>query len=325
MQPFEYVNSANTESAISQYSATSQFLAGGTSLVDLMKLHVQVPNRLVDVSTLPLKSIVDQGDRIEVGALVNNNEMALHPLIKNNFPFVSEALLAGASVQLRNLATTGGNILQKTRCVYFRDLHAKCNKRNPGSGCDALEGYNRMNAILGGSSGCIAVHPSDFAVSLMAAQAVIKTQGPRGMRETEIEKFLIPPSSNPQIETILEPGELIVAVSLPKLPWLKKSTYVKIRDRSSYAFALSSAAVAMELDGKIVKQVRIAMGGISAIPFRAHSAEQILLGKSLTPEKMSEAAKKMTENAQPRTHNAFKVVLGQQTLIRALQEVENRS
>jgi xanthine dehydrogenase YagS FAD-binding subunit len=309
MQPFKYSEGNSSDSAIAKFSANSEYLAGGTTLIDLMKLHVMTPSQLIDVTELPK----------------TNNEMAHHPLIKKNFPFVSEAILTGASVQLRNLATTSGNILQRTRCTYFRDPHSRCNKRNPGSGCDAIDGYNRMHAILGVSEQCIASHPSDLCVALMAVGASVATQTANATREIPFENFYTLPGSTPHIENVLAPGELIVSVNLPKRAWYKHSTYVKIRDRSSYAFALTSAAVSLEFDGQKIKNARIAMGGIGAIPWRAYAVEDFLIGKTLTSDNFKTAAKLLTQAAKPKKFNEFKVTLAEQTLIRALNEVKEKS
>lgn len=327
MQTFKFTDAKDISTAPKDFTANrSQYLAGGTTLVDLMKLHVMTPSELIDLSELPLKKITDHNGLIEVGALVTNSEMAHSEHIKNNFPMVSEALLSGASVQLRNLATTAGNILQKTRCPYFRDPHSKCNKRRPGTGCDALNGFNRMHAILGVSEHCIAAHPSDLCVALMAAGAKIKTQRSNGPREISFEDFYTLPSNTPHVENILEPGELITSITLPKQSFFKRSTYVKIRDRSSYAFALTSAAVALELGPKnTVREIRIALGGVGTIPWRAVRAEGILAGQELTKEKIKEAAQSITSQAQPRTFNSFKIALAQQTFIRAVGELEKKS
>lgn len=322
MLPFNFHSESHASDAIAKSSTkNSQYLAGGTTLIDLMKLHVLTPAELIDLTPLPLKKITDHGHSVEVGAMATNSEMAQNPLITEHFPFVSEALLSGASVQIPNLATTSGNILQKTRCSYFRDLTAKCNRREPGQGCDALEGYNRMHAILGTSDQCIAAHPSDLSVALMAAGAEIKTNA----RQVSFEQFYRLPGQTPHMENILNPGELIVSISLPKTPWFKRSTYVKIRDRSSYAFALVSVAVALDIRDGIVRDSRIALGGVGTIPWRAQSAEHALWGKPLNSNTYKMAAATVVVNADTRRDNSYKVALVQQTLIRALREVERKS
>lgn len=321
MQPFEFVSGDAPATLIDHHrQPTAQYLAGGTTLVDLMKLHVMTPSRVIDLTAMPSRAITDQGASVRVDALVSNSDMALHPLISGNFPLVSEAILSGASVQIRNLATTAGNILQRTRCSFFRDPTARCNKRVPGSGCDAMQGFSRDHAILGVSDHCIASHPSDLCVALMAVEATVSTQGPGGNRDIPFASLYTLPGDSPQIENVLVDGELILSVSLPKQEWFKRSVYVKIRDRSSYAFALASAAVALDLDGGEVRQVRIAMGGIGTIPWRARAAEDRLRGGPMTIENLRAAAKTVTADARTTSHNAYKVALAEQTLIRALRE-----
>ena len=319
MQPFSYVDGGTAVAAIRQHAQpASAYLAGGTTLVDLMRLHVMTPRQVIDVTQLPLTAITDRGASVEVGALVTNAEMAHHPLVRDAFPLVSQALLAGASPQIRNVATTAGNLLQRTRCAYFRDSAAKCNKRVPGSGCDALQGFNRMHAILGTSERCIASHPSDLCVALMAVGAVVTVQGAAGTRDIPITDFFSLPGATPQVENALGPDELVLAVALPRQEWFRRSAYVKVRDRSSYAFALVSAAVALDLDGTTVRQARIAFGGLGTVPWRATAAEEALRGKPLTTDTMRAAARAETSGARTTAFNAFKVPLAEQTLVRAL-------
>ena len=326
MQPFNF-ESAKTEqgaAAAGAQSLSTRFIAGGTTLVDLMKLRVETPNRLVDLSALPLKKIEEKSGSIFVGAMVNNSDMAHHDLIKTNFPVLSEALLSGASVQLRNLATTGGNLLQRTRCSYFRDTSCACNKRQPGSGCSALDGQNRMHAILGTSDHCIATNPSDMCVALAALGAKVHTQiasTNQMARIIEFADFHRLPGKTPNMETSLHPGELITAVEIPKTPWFKNSKYVKVRDRASYAFALTSAAVALDMNGEIVRNVRIALGGVGTIPWRAKEAETALEGQKLEAQTIARAAERAMVSARPHKQNAFKVEMAKRTLIRALCEL----
>ncbi len=321
MQPFTYLAGDSADASIALHAQPStEYLAGGTTLIDLMKLHVMTPSRVIDLTGAPLRSITDHGDHIEIGATATNTEMAHHPSILEHFPLVSQALLSGASVQIRNVATAAGNVLQRTRCQYFRDTTARCNKREPGTGCDAVGGFNRMHAIVGASERCIASHPSDLCVALMAIDATIAIQGPGGQRSVPISRFYTLPGERPDIENVLADGELIVSLSLPKQPWFRNSTYVKVRDRSSYAFALTSAAVALDLDGGRVRNSRIAMGGIGTIPWRATAAEEFLRGREPTRDDLRAAARTITAGAKTTPHNAFKVPLAEQTLVRALMQ-----
>lgn len=326
MQPFIYVAGEATETAVALHAQpATEYLAGGTTLIDLMKLHVMTPSRVVDLTALPLRSIVDHGDRIEIGALATNSEMAHHPAIVQQVPMVSQALLAGASVQIRNVATAAGNMLQRTRCQYFRDITARCNKRAPGTGCDAVGGYTRMHAIVGTSDHCLASHPSDLCVALMASAATLTVQGPQGRRAIPIGAFYTLPGERPEVEHVLTDGEMIVSLTLPAPGWFRNSAYVKIRDRSSYAFALTSAAVALDLDGQTVRNVRIALGGIGTIPWRAVAAEQFLQGRVLTRDAIGSAARTITAQARTTPDNAFKVPLTEQTLVRALLQAGRQS
>ena len=326
MQPFNF-DSAKDEMAAAAAGAKSQktrFIAGGTTLVDLMKLHVEIPNTVVDLSSLPLTSVEEKSGSIFVGAMLTNSEMAHHPLIKENFPVLSEALLSGASVQLRNLATTGGNLLQRTRCSYFRDTSCACNKRQPGSGCSALDGQNRTHAILGTSDKCIATHPSDMCVALAALGARVHTLSAstnQMSRTIEFSDFHRLPGQTPHIETNLHPGELITAVEIPKTPWFKNSKYVKVRDRASYAFALTSAAVALDIKDGLVRHARVALGGVGTIPWRAKEAETILEGRKLDASVIAQAADRAMVSVHLRKQNAFKSEMAKRTLVRALLEL----
>jgi xanthine dehydrogenase YagS FAD-binding subunit len=320
MIPFSFIRPKDRETAIRDGSIKgSRFIAGGTNLVDLMKLDIEKPERLVDINALDLKQIeVLSNGHIRVGALVKNSAFAYHPEIIKRFPVISEALLSGASPQLRNMASTGGNILQRTRCYYFYDTAFVCNKREPGSGCSAINGYNRNHAILGTSDHCIATHPSDLCVALMALDTVVLTQGPKGKRTIQFSEFYRLPGTTPQYENVLQPGELITGIEIPALHFSTRSCYLKVRDRASYEFALASAAVALDISGGKINQSRIALGGVGSIPWRATAAEKQLAGSEVSKEAFRKAADTAMADAKPRKHNEFKVELAKRTLIRAL-------
>jgi xanthine dehydrogenase YagS FAD-binding subunit len=284
-----------------------------------MKLHVERPKALVDINPLPLTRIEELPDGgVSVGAMVRNSDMAQHPLIRDRYPMLSQAILAGASAQIRNMATTGGNLLQRTRCYYFRDTAMPCNKRSPGSGCGAIDGYNRIHAVLGGSDHCIATHPSDMCVALAALDARVRVRGPQGARVIAFEDFHLLPDDHPEREHALTAGELIVAVDIPGLPFATRSTYLKVRDRASYAFALSSAAVALDVRHGMVRDARIALGGIATTPWRAHDAERVLREQPAGRDAYRAAAEAALAHAVAREHNAFKIELAKRTLVRAL-------
>ena len=323
MQPFSYQPVEQADNAVASVAPESQaaYLAGGTSLIDLMKLNVQTPNRLVDINPLPLTQIEMQGNGLQIGAMARNSDVAYDATIRQRYPVLSEALLSGASPQLRNMATIGGNLLQRTRCYYFRDTAFPCNKRVPGSGCPAINGYNRIHAILGGSDHCIATHPSDMAVAMMALDAVIQTQSPQGGRSIPIAAFYLVPGNTPERETVLEHGELIVAVSLPASPFAVRSHYLKVRDRASYAFAMASVAAALEIQNGVVRSARIALGGVGTRPWRAYEAEKALVNKPPSRETFEAAANAAVEGAKPQKYNEFKVGLTKRTVMRALATV----
>src|ERR1700761_7490045 len=309
MHPFSYVQAENPEAAMNAVGAANgaAFFAGGTTLIDLMKLDVMTPRELVDINHLAFSSIDSDASGVTIGANVRNSALAHSPVIRENFPVLSEALLAGASAQLRNMASTAGNLMQRTRWPYFRDVNSACNKRQPGSGCDAMTGVNRMHAVLGTSELCIATHPSDMCVALMALEAVIHTHRPDGSkRQIALNDFYLLPGNTPERETVLERGELITHVQLPASPRAKKSHYLKVRDRASYEFALASAAIALELDGKTIRSARVGLGGVATIPWRSREAEAVLEGKQATREVFLQAAEAALSNARPSTHNAFK-------------------
>ena len=295
-------------------------LGGGTNLVDLMKQGVEQPGVLVDINPLPLNEIVElPNGGLRLGALARNSDTAAHPLVRTRYPMLAQAILSGASAQLRNMATDGGNLLQRTRCYYFYDpAYAQCNKRHPGSGCAAIAGFNRIHAILGASPECIATNPSDMCVALAALDATVNVRSRSGERTIRFADFHRLPGKTPQLDTNLKPDELILAIELPKSPYAAHSHYLKVRDRSSYAFALVSVAAALEIDGDTIKSARIALGGVAHKPWRAESAEQYLAGKPATEATYQAAAKLVTADAKTYEHNAFKVPMAQQTVVRAL-------
>ncbi len=322
MQPFHFLTATDEASAVAA-GARARYLAGGTTLVDLMKLHVERPDAVVDINNVPLSTIDELPDgTLRVGAMVRNNDMAQHPAIRDRYPLLSHAIMAGASPQVRNMATTGGNLLQRTRCYYFRDTAMPCNKRSPGSGCGAMDGYNRIHAVLGASDRCVATHPSDMCVALAALDARIRVRGPRGERVIAFSDFHLLPGDHPEREHALANGELIVAVDIPPLRFAKRSTYIKVRDRASYAFALASAAVAIDIDGGTIRDARIALGGVGTKPWRALEAEQALRGRTAGRQSYRAAADAALAGAVPRRHNAFKIELAKRVIVRALTRAE---
>lgn len=327
MSPFDYERATDASSAVARVSArpNAVFLGGGTNLVDHMRLGVTRPELLVDVSRLPFARIEPLPDGgVRVGAGVRNSELAADGTIRSRYPVLSQALLAGASGQLRNLATTGGNLLQRTRCAYFQDVTVPCNKRDPGSGCSALEGHNRDHAILGASEHCVAVHPSDMAVALAALDATVIVLGRQGERRIPIADLHRLPGDSPERDSVLEHGELIIAVELPASPVAAHSAYYKVRDRASYAFALVSVAAALQVSNGRVEQVRIAFGGLAHKPWRAVRAEASLRGAPATDESFRRAADAELADARPLRHNAFKVPMARNTLRMLLRHLAAR-
>ena len=322
MHPFSYTHASDTSAALAARDAQSEYLAGGTTLIDLMKLDVQTPAKLVDINALPLARIESTPDGgVRIGALVRNSDLAQDATIMKNYPGLSQAILAGASPQLRNMATTGGNLLQRTRCPYFRDTALPCNKRVPGSGCPAIEGFNRNLAILGTSSHCIATYPGDMAVAMAILEATIHTQGPKGERSIAIGDFHRLPGDTPHIETVLEPGELIIAVTLPPASALTlHSHYLKVRERTSYAFALVSAACALDVQDGNIKEARLALGGVAHKPWRSLDAEKALLGKPASEATFKNAADIALHGAKKYKYNGFKVELAKRAIVRALNQ-----
>ena len=327
MHPFTYTRAADPDSAVRSLSGGSsqtKLLGGGTNLVDLMKMGVETPNRLVDITRLDLAKIEElpEGKGVRVGALVRNSDLAEHPLIVERYPVLSQALLAGASAQLRNMATTGGNLLQRTRCYYFYDpAFPACNKRVPGSGCGALEGYNRVCGVLGTSESCIATHPSDMCVAMAALDAVVRVQGPKGERAISFAEFHRLPGEHPEHETNVQPDEIITAVDLPAPLWAKRSLYLKVRDRASYAFALVSVAAALEVEDGKIRTARVALGGVAHKPWRSKEAEEALVGEKPGNEIFKTAAAAAMKGAKGYKYNAFKIELAKRTIVRALSEL----
>jgi xanthine dehydrogenase YagS FAD-binding subunit len=327
MKDISYVSALSQSEAFraAEGQPSSMYLAGGTTVVDLLREGVFAPELLIDLGSLALRDIRVDSESTSIGALVSNSDLAWNPAIVAMFPVVSQALLSGASGQIRNMASTGGNLLQRTRCPYYRDLTAPCNRRNPGAGCAALEGYNRSHAILGGSDQCIATHPSDFAVALTALDAVVRVLGSHGERDIPIAKFYLLPGSTPERLTALDPTELILAVLIPHNPASRNSLYLKVRDRQSFEFALASAAVAANVAKGLMRDVRIALGGVGTVPWRAREAESILEGKPPSELIFMSAADAALASAQPARHNAFKVPLAKKTLVTAMQRLTQTS
>lgn len=324
MHPFTFIRTNDTATAIkaAKENAHSKFIGGGTNLVDLMKMNIEKPDKLIDIASLPLKKIEKLSNgNILIGALVTNSDLAYDGNIRSKFPLLSQAILAGASPQLRNMATTGGNLLQRTRCYYFYDTATPCNKREPGSGCSAIKGYNRIHAVLGTSDKCIATHPSDMCVAMVALDTIIHVQGTNGERTIKFSEFHILPGDHPEIENTLQQGELITAVEIPALSFAKNSAYLKVRDRASYDFALASAAVALDIKGGIIKNARIAFGGIATKPWRALDAEESLKGKNVAVNNFKDAADIALKSANGYQFNSFKIELAKRTLISALKKI----
>jgi xanthine dehydrogenase YagS FAD-binding subunit len=321
MRPFKYVLATDPNAAAQALAANPQakFLAGGTNILDLMKEDVERPNELVDLTRLKLTAIKPAGGGVSIGALATNTDTANHPLIRRDYPLLTQAIVAGASGQLRNMATNGGNLLQRTRCPYFYDTAMPCNKREPGSGCGAREGLNRMHAILGWSEQCVATYPGDMANALYALDAVVRIRGADGRERTmPVNKFHRLPGDTPQQDTNLQHGELIVAIELPRSNFAKNSYYLKVRDRASYAFALVAVASALELDGSTIKQARVVLGSVAHKPWRSHEAEAALSGKPASEQSYRQAAEAALADAKPLAHNAYKVELAKRAIVRAL-------
>jgi xanthine dehydrogenase YagS FAD-binding subunit len=320
---FQYSRAADVADAVRQIAAdpTAKFIAGGTNLIDLMKEDVERPSRLIDISRLPLKSIEETADGgLRIGALVPNSDLAYHPLIERRYPLLASAILAGASQQLRNMASTGGNLLQRTRCYYFYDTATPCNKRQPGSGCPAINGLNRMHAILGASEACIATHPSDMCVALAALAAKVHVTGPDGERTIAFADFHRLPETTPERDTNLDANEIVTAVELPKHGFAAHYSYLKIRDRLSYAFALVSIAAALKLEGDTIKEARLALGGVAHKPWRDVKVEAALRGRAANHAAFTHAADLLLRDAEGYAHNSFKIELARRAIVRALTQ-----
>ncbi|GAB6390559.1 FAD binding domain-containing protein [Stutzerimonas marianensis] len=321
MNPFSYARPSSVDEAIGQFRPDSRYIAGGTNLLDLMKENVTRPTQLIDITRLPLADVEETAEGgLRIGALVSNADLAWHPLVEARYPLLSQAILAGASPQLRNMATTGGNLLQRTRCYYFYDATTPCNKREPGSGCSARDGLNRIHAILGHSEACIAVHPSDMCVALAALEAVVHVRGPQGERRIAFADFHRLPGDAPERDNCLVDGELITAIELPPQGFAAHSSYLKVRDRASYAFALVSVAAALDIDGGVIRSARLAMGGVAHKPWRKAEAEAALVGKPADETAFTAAADILLEGASGFEHNAFKIELGRRAIVRALTD-----
>jgi len=332
MHTFEFIRPADPAAAINtaaqsktaQQGADVRFLGGGTTLLDLMKLNVETPTRVLDINPFPLDKIEDTSEGgLKIGATVRNSDLANHPRVLRDYAVLSQAILSGASGQIRNMATTAGNLVQRTRCVYFRDTAMPCNKREPGTGCPAITGSNRTLAILGTSNHCIATNPSDMCVAMAALDAVIHVEGPKGTRTIPIGDFHLLPGDTPDRETVLEPGDLITHVTLPPPIAGSKQVYLKLRDRASYEFALSSAAVVMKVDGGNVNYIRIALGGVGTKPWRSPEAEAVLAGKPANAENFRQAAEAALRDAKPQSENKFKIELAKRCLVHTLQTAAN--
>lgn len=323
MHPFDFIAAHDPAGAIKSGSRDeAKFIAGGTNLVDLMKCDVERPSHIVDVNALPLATIEQTSGGVRIGALARMADVAIHPAIVKNFPAVSQALLLSASPQIRNAASIAGNLMQRTRCPYFRELTwSPCNKRDPGSGCSAIDGENRLHAILGTSDACIATHPSDLAVAVAAMDGVITVRGPKGERAIAATDFHLLPGNTPNLEHDLKHGELIVSVFLPDAPAARRSAYLKIRDRSAYEFALSSAAVGLDLSNGTIQSARVALGGVGTKPWRARNAEAILTGQRPSPELFRNAAEAEMTKSVSYGQNGFKIELAKRTIVRALTDL----
>ena len=323
MNPFNYTRASDVADAIRQIAAdpAAKFIAGGTNLIDLMKYDVEHPARLVDISHLPLRSVEETpAGGLRIGALVPNSDLAYHPLVAQRYPLIASAILAGASQQLRNMASTGGNLVQRTRCFYFYDAVTPCNKRQPGSGCSAISGINRINAILGTSEACIATHPSDLCVALAALEAIVHVAGPAGSRAIAFSDFHRLPGNTPQRDTNLEPTEIITAIELPPKGFGTNYSYLKIRDRLSYAFALVSVAAALDLDGDTIREARLALGGVAHKPWRVTAAEAALRGQPAGAGAFAQAADLVLHGAKGFGHNDFKIGLARRAIVRTLSQ-----
>jgi xanthine dehydrogenase YagS FAD-binding subunit len=324
---FEYIRVSTSEEAVDALvkESSAQWIAGGTNLVDLMKKGVAAPEKLVDITNLPLKEIRKEGNKLRIGALALNSEVAENDVVVKEQPLLSLALKAGASQQIRNMATVGGNLMQRTRCPYFYNTDMPCNKRQPGTGCGALKGFNRMHAIFGSSENCIAVHPSDMCIALVALDATVIVSGPKGERRIPFQSFHRLPGDTPQKDNTLERGELITAVEIPGNNYKEHVHYLKVRDRTSYAFALVSVAAAVDMDGDSIKDVRLGMGGVAHKPWRLTEAEAFLMGKTASEAVFRQAAALAMKSAKGYGHNNFKLKLAPNTLVETLKKATGKA
>ncbi|MCJ2060770.1 xanthine dehydrogenase family protein subunit M [Methylobacterium sp. J-048] len=320
MNRFDYVRAGTVAEAVQAYGAGARFIAGGTNLIDLMKYDVEKPGRLIDITRLPLDGIEEHDSGLRLGALATNAKVAYDERVAAQYPLLRNAILAGASAQLRNAASTGGNLLQRTRCYYFYDTATPCNKREPGTGCPAIGGVNRIHAIFGASESCIATHPSDMCVALAALEATVRVSGPQGERSIPFADFHRLPGNTPEQDTNLAPGEIVVSVDLPESKFPQHYTYLKLRDRLSYAFALVSVAAGVELDGDTIKTARLALGGVAHKPWRNREAEALLEGKPATRESFQQAADLIVSEAKPQSANGFKIDLARRAIVRGLEQ-----
>lgn len=327
MEPFKFLRAESNASALTTaHGRDTKYIAGGTNLLDLMKVNIEKPTQLIDINRLPLTQVEElPNGGVRIGSLVKNSELAYHPLIKKKYPVLSEALLAGASPQLRNMASVGGNLMQRTRCPYFYSTDFACNKRKPGSGCAAIDGYNRSNAVLGTSDKCIATHPSDMCVALAALDAKIHVQGGAGTRIIPFNEFHLLPGQTPHLEHALKPGELITHVEIPAIPYSSRSHYLKVRDRQSYEFALASAAVVLNVKNGRIENAHIALGGVGTKPWRSSAAEKALTGMSANEQTYQKAAEAAMDQAKGYRDNTFKIELAKRTLVRALTKAGGMS
>jgi xanthine dehydrogenase YagS FAD-binding subunit len=328
MNPFTFARADHVHEAVQDITAhpDARFIAGGTNILDLMKENVARPTRLIDITRLPLTAIeLTRDGGLRLGALATNADTAYHDEVRRRYPLVSKAILAGASQQIRNMATNGGNLLQRTRCWYFYDTAAPCNKREPNSGCGALHGLNRIHAVLGESESCIAVHPSDLCVALAALEAVVQVSGPNGVRAIRFADFHRLPADTPHIDNNLRPDEIVTAIDLPPQSYAEHHAYLKIRDRASFAFALVSVAVGLEMDGGTIRTARIALGGVAHKPWRVPEAEALLEGQAATDQNYQKVAEAYLDGAHGHRHNAFKIELAKRAIVRALREASRRT
>ncbi|MCX4782106.1 FAD binding domain-containing protein [Streptomyces sp. NBC_01264] len=324
MYPFAFTKPATERDALAAGADGGRYIAGGTTLVDLMRETVERPSRVVDINALPYRDIAVSSEELRVGSLVRMSELAAHPDVRSRFPVIAQSLELGASAQLRNMASIGGNLMQRPRCPYFRDVHSACNRRSPGAGCDAVDGDNRMQAILGATAHCVATHPSDLAVALVALDAVVHLRATTGTRTVPVAEFFLRPGNTPHRERALEPGELITAVHVPAGPHTRRSGYLKVRDRQSYEFALASAAVALDIEGEVIRGARVAVGGVATVPWRLPEVERALVGRRPGRETWKEAASRAADGARALSGNAFKIQLLERTVRRQLTTVGGR-